>query len=63
MSIYAWQFPARSNIGALMIGIGVPFKGFLLKGSIRIAIRGIGYNIGALMIRIGFGGILYSLLL
>ena len=42
-----------------MIRIGVPFKGFLLKGSIRIAKRGIGYNIGALMIRIGFGGILY----
>ena len=42
-----------------MIRIGF-LTGLLLKGSIRITAGGImGFNIGALIIRLGFGGPLY----
>ena len=35
------RLQVSSNIGALIIRIGFPLKGFLLKGSIRSTIRGI----------------------
>ena len=50
----------RGNIGAYRIRIGFVY-GFLVKGSIRIAIRGImGFNIGAQIITntIFLGGVL-----